>query len=90
MSVKSHYIIGFHWIESIGSIICTMNHDGAMQLLSEHFDKVDWNWLSRNPHPTALKYLRENPGMIDVERQSQNKNPAALEILEQHIHKLQN
>src|SRR3569832_776617 len=67
---------------------CRMNHDGVIQLLSQHPDGINSKRLSCNAHPTAIKWMRENPDKINVNVLTENPNPEALELLEQYIHKL--
>jgi hypothetical protein len=54
------------------------SNPNAIPLLAEHPERINYQYLSANPHPTALEWLVAS-GRIDWYRLS--SNPAALDLL---------
>ena len=54
--------------------------------VKENIDKIDWDWLSSNPHPNAIHMLEKNPNTIRWWHLSQN--PSAIHILEKNLDKI--
>lgn len=57
--------------------------DDALDILEQHFYRINWKRLSRNKNPRAIHLLRENPSKIDWYELSGNSNPDAIKIIKE-------
>ena len=61
---------------------------GAIPILEQYFDKIDWYELSANPAPGAMSLLKRYPSRINWKMLSLNPNPDATTMLEQNQDKI--
>ncbi len=47
-------------------------------------NKIDWRYLSMNPHPRAIQMLQQRPDKICWWGLSRNSHPLAIEMLQQN------
>lgn len=57
--------------------------DDAIDILEQHFYRINWKQLSRNSNDRAIKLLKENPCKIDWDKLSNNSNPKAIQLIEE-------
>ncbi len=70
--------------EEITKDLSSNPESGAIQLLIEYPQMIDWSKLSNNPCPIALDILKDNLDKIDMHAFCCNKNPDILIILRNH------
>ena len=69
------------WI-SINNLNWNLSQNpNAIDLLKANPNKIEWNYLSKNPNPEAIKLLKANKYNIDWELLSANPNSEAIELL---------
>lgn len=58
----------------------------VIELLKENSDKIDWEWLLRNPNPEAFELLKQNPDKIVWG--SLEKNKQCIELMKSYREKI--
>ena len=79
--------INFPLYSDLLRMVLEYNHTKTRLLPWIHLKKLDWKYLSRNPHPQAIELLErkiEGGDADEIDWYYLSRNPSAIELLEKH------
>jgi hypothetical protein len=78
------YLNNYELNNEVWSYLSGNPNDNTRHILQQHSDKIDWNWISRNPN--AISILEQNMDKINWNCLSGNIN--AIHLLEKNVDKI--